>query len=300
MAAGSQTLRRLRAYATFAAQTMLLRRARPYLFVLIVNDRCNLDCFYCTSKNTGRFEMEWAAVRRALSEAHRRGHRALVLTGGEPTLWRSDGAALGDVVGYARGIGFLDIAVFTNGTQPLEVEGITYIVTIDGTREAHNYIRAGTYDLILENVRAARSKVMASMTLSKANADRLEEAVHEMAATGLFSCITFNLLTHEPQVVARYGVTGEERVRLLDRIWALKRAGYPVVLSRAAYRAMRANDWTRPIRQIELYAGGRLYTCCRDVGNPEVCRNCGYGSCVEVAQALAGRASAALQLLKAK
>lgn len=63
--------------------------------------------------------------------------------------------------------------------------------------------------------------------------------------------------------------------------------------------ALRANRWKRPVPQIELMAGGRLFTCCRDVGNPEVCRNCGYSSCVEISQALAGKPSAILELLKA-
>ncbi len=300
MAARGQALRRLGAYAAFAVETVLLRRERPYLFILVVNDECNLDCFYCTSKNTAQYGMDWAGVQRALSGAYGRGHRALVLTGGEPMLWQSDGAALGDVVSYARELGFLDVAVFTNGTQPLGIEGVTFIVTIDGTRESHNAIRGGTYDLILDHVRAARTKVMASITLSKANAGLLEEAVRQMAATALFNGITFNLLTHAPEVVARHGIIGEERLRLIDRIWALKRQGYPVILSKAAYRALRTNDWNRPVKQIELFAGGRLYTCCRDVGDPEVCRNCGYSSCVEVSQALAGRPSAVLQLMKAK
>jgi len=300
MAARGHTLRRWGAYAAFGVETFLLRRERPYLFILVVNDECNLNCFYCTSKNTGQFDTDWPGVRRALSDAYERGHRALVLTGGEPMLWQSDGAVIGDVVSYAREVGFQDVAVFTNGTYPLGIDGVIFIVTIDGTREAHNAIRAGTYDLILGHVRAARSKAMASITLSKANAGRLEEAVREMAAMGLFSGITFNLLTHEPEIVARHGVTGEERARLLDRIWALKREGCPIVISRAAYRALRANDWKRPVRQIELFAGGRLTTCCRDVGNPAVCRNCGYSSCVEISEALQGRPSAILQVLRAK
>ena len=83
----------------------------------------------------------------------------------------------------------------------LDLEGVTFIVTIDGTRDAHNAIRGGTYGAILSHVREAKSKVLASITISKANVRDLEEAVQQIAATHLFHGITFNLLTHNPEVV---------------------------------------------------------------------------------------------------
>ena len=300
MARRSKTLSRYLGYAAFAVETFLLRRERRYLFILVINDKCNLDCFYCGSKNTGLYDLDHAAVRSALSTAYDRGNRALVITGGEPMIWRDDGARIHDVVSYAQDLGFLDIAVFTNGTRPLNIAGVTFIVTVDGTRDAHNAIRADTYDSILAHVGDTRTTVIASITLSRANAETLEAAVEEITRTHLFKGITFNLLTHNPDVVARHGLLGEERNRILDRIWQLKRQGYGIVLSRAAYRALKNNNWKRPVKQIELLAGSRLFTCCRDVGNPDICRNCGYSSCAEISQALQGKPSAIYQLLKAK
>lgn len=300
MAKGSQTLKRIQNYASFAIDTFLLRRERPYLFILVINDKCNLDCFYCMSKNTGLYDLDFPTVCAALSEAYARGHRALVVTGGEPMLWHSQITRLGDVISYARNLGFTDIAVFTNGTFPLDLEGVTFIVTIDGIREIHNSIRSDTYDLVLRNVRASKSKINASITLTKANVAELEAAVREITAMGVFQGITFNLLTHNPDIVSRYGISGVERIRALDRIWCLKRSGYPVILSRAAYQGLRANDWRRPVKQIELFAGGTLFTCCRDVGNPDICRDCGYASCAEISLVFACKPSAVLELIKAK
>ena len=100
-------------------------------------------------------------------------------------------------------------------------------------------------------------------------------------------------------MVAQHGFIGEERNHILDRVWALKQQGYPIVLSRAAYRSMKKNNWKRPVKQIELLAGNRVFTCCRDIDNPAICRNCGYSSCVEISQALQGKPSAILELLKA-
>lgn len=299
MARRSHALSRYLGYVGFAVETYLFRRERPYLFILVINDQCNLNCFYCTSKNTGQYDLRDTAVRSALSAAYERGHRALVITGGEPMIWQDNGTRIHDVVSYAHGLGFRDIAIFTNGTRPLDIPNVTFIVTVDGTRDAHNSIRTNTYDLILAHVDEARAKVIASITLSKTNADTMEAAVEEIAGTRLFKGITFNLLTHNSDVVARHGFIGEERTHILDRVWALKQQGYPIVLSRAAYSAMKNNNWKRPVKQIELLAGNRVFTCCRDVDNPDVCRNCGYSSCIEISQALQGKPSAICELLKA-
>ena len=91
-------------------------------------------------------------------------------------LWRSQDMVIGNIISYSPDLGFTDIAVFTNGTFPLDLEGVTFIVTIDGTKESHNSIRADTYDLVLRHVRSSKSKINASVTLTKANVAQLEAA----------------------------------------------------------------------------------------------------------------------------
>ena len=68
--------------------------------------------------------------------------------------------------------------------------------------------------------------------------------------------------------------------------------------TRAAYQALRANDWKRPIPQIELGTRDRVFTCRRDVENPSVCATCGYANCVEVSQILALKPSAIWQVMR--
>ena len=299
MASLRHTLKRFASYAQMATVTLLLRRKRPYLFVLLINDTCNLNCFYCTSKNTGWFNMDAAIVGASLAAAYQRGHRALAITGGEPTLWRSGVMTIADVVAEARRVGFLDVSMFTNGTMPLRCGASLYFVSVDGTRDLHNTIRGGSYDEMLAHVRQADARAIASITVTRANAASLEETIKSIADTGAFSAITFNLLTHNPEVVRKHGFTGPDRTAVLDRLWALRQQGYPLILSRAGYRALRTNKWKRPIRQIELGTKDRVFTCCRDVDNPAVCGNCGYAGCVEMAQAIAGHPSALLALFEA-
>lgn len=290
---------RLLSHLSYAFQTFVLRREMPYLLILVVTDKCNLDCFYCESKNSGRYHMSFRQVQEALASSFKRGCRSLVVTGGEPTLWRDGGKDLDDLVGAAFETGYVDVSVYTNGTNPLSSSRCKYIVTIDGTREIHNSIRNGSYDLILRNIRlSGSSDIFAAVTISRSNAARLEEMIDGISREGVFRSITFNLLTHCPEIVRLHGFTGSERTAVLDWIWDLKKKGYPVYFSRAAYRAMRANDWKRPIPEIELATRDRLFTCCRDEGNPDVCVNCGYSGCVEVSQLLSLKPSAILELFR--
>ena len=67
MARRNSTLNRYLGYIAFAFATFVLRRKNPYLFILVINDKCNLDCFYCSSKNTGKYDLGYTSVRSALS-----------------------------------------------------------------------------------------------------------------------------------------------------------------------------------------------------------------------------------------
>lgn len=284
----------------FGFRIYVLRQKLPYLFGLVISDRCNLNCFYCEGKNKGRYNHTYDQARQSLTEAYKRGHRALYITGGEPMIWEDGNRRLGDLVCFARKLGFSDIWIYTNGTQPLDITGCTYIVTIDGPREVHNRIRSNSYDLIMENVSAAvTSAVFVSITITKANDQYLETYVKEITSTGLFRGICFNLLTHWPEIVSKYGHFGLERKELLNQVWSLKKQGYPIMLSAAAYKALINNNWKRPIPQIELELSPKeVYTCCRDIENKDICEACGYVNCAEVSQILALKPSAIWQAIR--
>lgn len=65
MAFKSQIVGRCRSYLSLATNTFVLRREHPYCFILVLNDKCNLNCFYCESKNTGRYDLDWVSERNS-------------------------------------------------------------------------------------------------------------------------------------------------------------------------------------------------------------------------------------------
>jgi len=301
MAKGSISLMasKLLSWISYGFKTFILKKELPYLFGLVITDKCNLNCFYCESKNSGKYHFSHEHAIKAIEDAYQRGHRSIYFTGGEPMIWEDNGNTLEELVGYAREIGFLDVLVYTNGTMPLNIEQCSYMVTVDGPKSIHDQIRNNTYDLILQNVEGAATRdVFASITFNKSNYLYLEQFVREVTETRLFRGISFNLLTHWPEIVKEHGVSQKENEQLLDNIWTLKKEGYPIVLSKAAYIALKDNNWKRPIPQIELGTKDRIFTCCRDVDNPTICENCGYANCVEVSQILALKPSAMWQVVK--
>lgn len=292
-------LNKLASWVSYGFKTFVLKKELPYLFGLVITDKCNLNCFYCESKNSGKYHFSFEQARDAIETAYQHGHRTLYFTGGEPMIWEDNGHTLEELIKYARDIGFLDVFIYTNGTYPLDIKDCNYIVTVDGPKEIHNQIRNDSYDLILKNVEGSVTKaIFASITLCKSNFLYMNQFVIDVAETKLFRGISFNLLTHWPEFVKEHGVSQDERKQLLDNIWALKKKGYPIVLSKAAYRALRNNDWKRPIPQIEIGTKDRIFTCCRDIDNPTICENCGYANCVEVSQILALKPSAIWQFIK--
>jgi MoaA/NifB/PqqE/SkfB family radical SAM enzyme len=292
-------VRKVASWLGYGFRTFVLRQELPYLFGMVITDKCNLNCFYCESKNSGRYHFPFEQAQRTILDAYRRGHRSLYFTGGEPMIWEDGGHDIGELVRIARDAGFLEVFIFTNGTRPLSIKNCNYIVTVDGPKDIHDRIRNDSYDLVLDNVRnAVAGNVFASITFSKANVQHLYRFVKEVTGTKLFRGISFNLLTHWPEIVEKHGVSSEERKSLLDNIWLLKKKGYPIVLSRAAYKALRNNNWRRPIPQIELGTKDRIFKCCRDVVNPSVCEQCGYANCVEVSQMLALKPTALWQVVR--
>lgn len=291
-------MKRYFSYFWYAVRVYLLRRESPYMLVLMINDKCNLDCCYCVSKNSGRYDLQYAEVVSHLKNAFSRGNRTVVITGGEPMLFDSQGKNIQDIVNLAREIGFVEVAIFTNGTQPLDVSPDRYFVSIDGDQKTHDKIRPITYATILKNVKLADADVIASITITRENRTQLGQTIESLAATKAFKRITFNFLTHFPEMVKRYGLSATEKQSVLDELLGFKADGYPVLLSKATYAALYHNSWKRPIKQIELAAGKRVFTCCKDVGNPDVCRQCGYSSCVELSQVIAGKPSAIWELFR--
>ncbi len=148
---------------------------------LLTTYKCNFRCVYCfeesvkddISLDKQRSDM---IIRWLINRIHRRGYRRLFLVfyGGEPLLNAEPIDYIGRILKHwaaRNGVAF-NFGIITNGSliKPQLIDrwreiGLDSIrVCIDGDREAHNKKRpfingAGTFDLIIENVRRVVDRV---------------------------------------------------------------------------------------------------------------------------------------------
>ena len=276
----------------------IFRRREPFIAGLVLNESCNLACEGCHVSREGRSaDATRAEVEGAIAAFRKLGVRNLAITGGEPFFWESDGWRVRDVIQAARRLGFLAVAVYTNGTLPFDDCGADAVFVsphglegVGGTGEA--------WDMCLANLGAAsHENIILNFTINSRNASHLrhvcEFARDHRRIKGVF------FYFHTPY----YGRDElfqplETKRKLVKEILALKREGFPVFNSTAALRAFARDDWARPSDLCTVWERGRIFRCCRSNDNEDGCRNCGYLGYLELEQILALKSSAILEGLR--
>ena len=138
----------------------------PRIVEISWQDRCNIDCFFCSTAKVraGNFELSSERLENLFDEMRALGVKGVRLMGGGEPLFRKDAAALIAVLG-AKGIRITDVT--TNGvllTEPviraLFATGCDQICVSLNTAEAGSYAAmmqtaAKNFDRVVENVKRA-------------------------------------------------------------------------------------------------------------------------------------------------
>ncbi|MBI2060346.1 MAG: radical SAM protein [Nitrospirae bacterium] len=212
--------------------------------IVDLTDRCNLRCKHCFYYREQHDSEELPAdeLLAGLKVLRDRHHvQAMAWCGGEPLL-RTDvleqGAAL-----------FPMNWIFSNGTLPIpDVSNAMQFVSVEGPKEIHDKIRGrGTYDKIMATVanRPGEKPIVFLPTIHKLNAPFLEQTMKELSKiTNAFLGVEFFTPLKEYRPIKGYphveiqkkdlDLTWEERDRIIDRLFALKKSypGFIVVRDR--------------------------------------------------------------------
>ncbi len=139
----------------------------PGFIVLAPSQRCNLQCTGCYAGSTNRTVsmLPYSIVDRIISDVHDVfGRRFVVITGGEPFIYKSDGKTLLDIFEKYNDVFFL---VYTNGIlltpsiaqKLVELGNVTPAISVEGFEQETDARRGkGVYNKILkamENMRKA-------------------------------------------------------------------------------------------------------------------------------------------------
>ena len=156
----------------------------PWFIAVSPGRACNLRCPGCYSSSDGsQARLPWQLLDRVLGEAEELwGINLVVVSGGEPLAYRSEGKGLIDLVEKHSGSLFL---MFTNGTlidaataRRLERAGnLTPAISVEGLRERTDEARgSGVFDSAVQAIRLlgeAGVPVGISATATSRNCDEL-------------------------------------------------------------------------------------------------------------------------------
>ena len=261
----------------FGLTTILFRRKDPIVGSLIVTDRCNLACRHCSVANIRRVNYPFERLRADMQMLHDEGVRILFLYGGEPFLWQDGDRTLHDVVAEARRIGFPLVNVVTNGTYGLDLpEADLILVSIDGTREHHDWLRGHNYDQVLAIIRdAPADNLCLYMAVNSVNLDDIEHVCALARDLPHVRAVSFNLHTPYPGT-EDLTLNPQQRRLACERIDEMIQRGYPVLNMRSALPRVAAGTAPRPCPQCVIVEDGEQWTCGRCIEIPGLCEQCGF------------------------
>ena len=282
---------------TYLVGHHVLGKDPPLIRGLVLTNRCNLHCRHCRVSERDPMDLSFAEVTAAADDFYREGGRCLYLEGGEPFLWRDGSLRLDDIVAYARGLGYLTVVVYTNGTFPLRTSADTVFVSVDGLQATHDALRGASFERIMGSIRESpHPSLFINSTINSRNKDEIRAFCDHVEGIANIRGTFFYL--HTPY----YGhdaleLDAVERRRVLRELLSLRR-DHRILNSRAGLESALRNDWRRPMSACSVYEQGAVHQCCRYSGDPELCRQCGYLSYAEIDQVLKLKPSALANALK--
>jgi len=156
----------------------------PGFLVVSPTNACNLRCVGCyADSGINREKLDWQVFDRILSEVKDLwGKQAVVISGGEPFAYRSDGKNLLDMIERHPDIIFMS---YTNGTlitdkvadRLAELGNFSPAISVEGWRERTDARRgAGVFDQVLDTFSRLRDRGVpfgVSLTATRHNAEEI-------------------------------------------------------------------------------------------------------------------------------
>lgn len=266
----------------------VLRQDKPFLAGFKLTYRCNLKCEQCPFYTLQAPELSFEQVCGLLDALYQRGNRMVIFEGGEPFLWRDGDYGLQDVVNYARQR-FYRVGITTNGTLPLAVNSDVIWVSIDGLRDTHNKLRGrAIFDQVIGHIQAStHPRIYAHITVNAVNAPEIPALIRYLTPIVKGITIQFYYPYHQRDALF---LDFAKRAALLDAVIQLKRAGYPVLNSVPALRALKDNSWRCDDRLIDnLDPDGSMHQGCYLKTRADIdCSKCGFSPHTEISLACRG------------
>lgn len=280
------------------ARAAILGDRRPLLAGYKVTHACNLRCPPCPYWRQPDTPASMDLARRTLGWLHKAGARILIIEGGEPMLWRDGEHGLDDLVREAQER-FWAVCVVTNGTMGLPTSPDAIWVSVDRVHQGPGLDCSAVLERQMAALEAHEGPpAFANITISAANVDAVPDLVRALATR--VAGITIQFYYPYEGDMSQW-VPWEQRQELLDELLGMKAAGYPLLDSTSALRALRQPGWRcLPWLVASADPDGTIHHGCYLGGRGEItCRHCGFAAHTEISLAFQLRPGPILTGLRA-
>ena len=286
-------------FAGFGLSTVIFKRKKAVLGTIILTDKCNLHCRHCSVNNITAVIYPYHQIKSEMLKLYQDGIRILFFCGGETFLWHDGNITLRDLVIEAKQMGFLIVNAVTNGTFALDLpEADLILLSLDGGREQHDYIRGETYDIIMKNIDEASSDNICLYTaINQINQSAVKSVCETARTKRSVRAVSFNFHTPYPGT-EELALSTAEKKACCDEISALMDQGYPVFNLKSAFPYIVRNEFPVPCHQCVVMENGRLSVCGRCIDIPGLCEKCGYFFAAEYTLVFSGHIRVIADMLK--
>lgn len=272
---------------------------KPILGSIILTDYCNLNCKHCAVNNINKIIYSYRDILEEMNNLYNEGIRILLFYGGETLIWKDHNKTIHDLIKKAKQIGFLIVNIVTNGTIDLDIPyADTIFLSLDGTKENHNFIRGNTFDTILHNIsKATSSNICVYMAVNNVNYKDIEPLCKLVKKTPNLKSISFNF--HTPYKGTEWlSLTNEQKVKAVNSIKSMIKEGYPVFNLYSALDYYLEDNWKRPCYQCIVSENKRRFTCGRCIEVEGLCKKCGYLFALEFSLLCRGNVRVIIDMIK--
>lgn len=285
-------------FSMFGISTILFHRKKAILGTIIVTDQCNLSCKHCSVSNITSVMHSYKQIKSEMEQLYQQGIRILFFCGGETFLWKDSDKGLRDLVIKAKLIGFLIVNVVTNGTFKIDLpEADLILLSLDGNKEKHNFIRDDTYDTIMENIDSATSdNICLYMAINQINKNMIESVCKVARRKGNIRAVSFNFHTPYP-ATEDLALSVSEKAKCCKEIESLMKQGYPIFNLKSAFPYLINNTFPTPCYQCVVMENGKQSICGRCIDVPGLCEKCGYFFAAEYSLVFKGNIKVILEML---
>lgn len=260
-------------------KTRIFKWKIPLQTVIFITDYCNLKCKHCSEDvHKGTTMKTYENVREELLYSYKLGSRFVDFEGGEPTLWQDWQYRLNDLISLAKEIGFFSATITTNAQCSFKgCQADSLWVSLDGYKEFHDAVRgAGAFEKLDKNIKESEHPALSvNMAINRINRKSVKDTVQYAKDNPAIKSISLNFHTPYPGT-EDLALTWDERVKVIDEIIEMKKAGYPIMNSISGLKMMKKHEFKKYcwVTNFILTNATRLPEC--PGSTVGICNECGF------------------------